>query len=100
MESKKDTFLKSKMWENLDKSIWWMPWHKKTMKDVAACDKSWGGGKQPLIQEFPNGETYPIVDRMSPLSGLEDPANWNILVAGGREKNFIPWVVASERGGV
>ncbi len=27
-------------------------------KDVAACDKSRGGGKQPLIREFPNGATY------------------------------------------
>ncbi len=27
------------------------------MKDVAACDKLWGGGKQPLIQRFPNGVT-------------------------------------------
>ena len=28
------------------------------MKDVAACDKSRGGGKQPLIREFPNGVTH------------------------------------------
>ncbi len=28
------------------------------MKDVAACDKPRGGGKQPLIRGFPNGETY------------------------------------------
>ena len=28
------------------------------MKDVAACDKSRGGGKQPLIRECPNGETH------------------------------------------
>lgn len=34
-----------------------MPRHKKTMKDVAACVKLWGGGKQPLIQRYPNGET-------------------------------------------
>lgn len=27
------------------------------MKDVAACDKLRGGGKQPLIRRFPNGET-------------------------------------------
>ncbi len=27
-------------------------------KDVAACDKSRGGGKQPLIREFPNGVTH------------------------------------------
>ena len=28
------------------------------MKDVAACDKSRGGGKQPLIRECPNGVTH------------------------------------------
>jgi len=27
------------------------------MKDVAACDKPRGGGKQPLIRGFPNGVT-------------------------------------------
>jgi len=53
------------MWENLDKCIWRMPGHKKTMKDVAACDKLRGGGKQPLSRRFPNGETYPIEDGMS-----------------------------------
>ncbi len=30
---------------------------KKLMKDAAACDKSRGGGKQPVIREFPNGVT-------------------------------------------
>ena len=33
------TLLKAKVWENLVKSVWRMPRHKKTMKDVAACDK-------------------------------------------------------------
>ncbi len=27
------------------------------MKDVAACEKLRGGGKQPLIRRCPNGET-------------------------------------------
>ena len=36
-----------------------MPRHQKTMKDVAACEKSRLGGKQPLIREYPNGETHP-----------------------------------------
>src|SRR6185369_3641165 len=31
---------------------------KKPMKDVAACEKSRGGGKQPLIREYPNGATH------------------------------------------
>ncbi len=34
-----------------------MPRHQKAMKDVAACDKPRGGGKQPLIRGFPNGAT-------------------------------------------
>ena len=63
-----NTLLEIKVWENLIKGVWWMPWHKKTMKDVAACDKLWGGGKQPLIQRFPNGETWPVEDRSSPTS--------------------------------
>ena len=37
----------------------WMPWQPEAMKDVVACDKSRGGGKQPLIREFPNGATQP-----------------------------------------
>ena len=31
--------------------------NEEPMKDVAACDKLRGGGKQPLIRRFPNGET-------------------------------------------
>ena len=45
------------MWGNYNKGIWRMPRHKKTMKDVAACDKLRLGGKQPLTRGFPNGET-------------------------------------------
>jgi hypothetical protein len=25
------------------KGIWWMPWHREAMKDVALCEKPWGG---------------------------------------------------------
>ena len=53
-----------------------MPWHKKTMKDVAACDKPWWGGKQPLNQGFPNGETYPVEDGV--------PASWTHRLARGQ----------------
>ena len=34
------------------------------MKDVAACEKSRGGGKQPLIRECPNGETQSAEGRL------------------------------------
>ena len=36
----------------------WMPWQSEAMKDVVTCDKVRGGGKQPLIRTFPNGETH------------------------------------------
>ena len=45
--------------EKSNKGIWWMPRHKKTMKDAAACDKPRLGGKQPLSRGYPNGVTFP-----------------------------------------
>jgi hypothetical protein len=41
------------------KCIWWMPWRQQAMKDVVACDKPRGAGKQALIRGFPNGATQP-----------------------------------------
>ena len=29
-----------------EKGIWWMPWHREAMKDVAPCEKSWGVGSE------------------------------------------------------
>jgi len=26
-----------------EKGIWWMPWHREAMKDVARCEKLGGG---------------------------------------------------------
>ena len=26
-----------------EKGIWWMPWHREAMKDVARCEKPRGG---------------------------------------------------------
>ena len=51
------------MGSNRDYRTWWMPRHREAMKDVAACDKLRGGGKQPLIRRFPNGETPLIEDQ-------------------------------------
>ncbi len=42
-----------------NKRIWWMPWRQQAMKDVVACDKPRGAGKQALIRGFLNGETHP-----------------------------------------
>jgi len=41
-----------------NKRIRWMPWQLEAMKDVVACDKPRGAGKQALIRGFPNGETH------------------------------------------
>ena len=35
-----------------------MPWQLEAMKDVGACDKVRGAGKQALILTFLNGETH------------------------------------------
>ena len=39
------------------KGAWWMSWHREATKDVEACDKLRGTGKQVLIRRFLNGET-------------------------------------------
>lgn len=41
----------------LVKSIRWMPWNLGPKKDVVACDKPRGAGKQAMIRGYPNGET-------------------------------------------
>ena len=43
--------------DQVDKSIGWMPWRRKAMKDVVSCEKSRGGAKHPLIRECLNGGT-------------------------------------------
>ena len=47
------------LYGQVTKRTWWMPRQLEAMKDVVACDKSRGAGKQALIREFPNGETRP-----------------------------------------
>ncbi len=36
----------------------WMPRRSEAMKDVVACEKPRGAGKQALIRGYPNGETH------------------------------------------
>ncbi|GLO22173.1 hypothetical protein PPUJ20188_55720 [Pseudomonas putida] len=36
-----------------------MPWQSEAMKDVVACEKLWGVGKQTVIQRSLNGGTQP-----------------------------------------
>ena len=61
------------------------------MKDVAGCDKPRVGAEQPLIRGCPNGETRPRrkCGVTASLQGEEGDnlANWNILVARGKENN-------------
>ena len=100
------------------------------MKDVAARDKSRGGGKQPLIREFPNGVTrsddvgsptteyigrvegtwgsetsqYPEEKKtIYPSPNFRIVSRWHFVVDSGLPKiraGFIPSVAASERGTV
>jgi len=41
------------------KRIRWMPWQSEAMKDVVACEKLRGVGKQTLIRRCLNGGTQP-----------------------------------------
>ena len=49
----------SKLYGQVTKCMWWMPWRLQATKDVIACDKLRGAGKLALIRRFPNGETHP-----------------------------------------
>ena len=41
-----------------NKRIRWMPWQLEAMKDVGACEKLRGVGKQTLIRRCLNGGTH------------------------------------------
>ena len=45
------------LYGQVNKRTWWMPWRQQAMKDVVACDKPRGAGKQALIRGSLNGET-------------------------------------------
>ena len=49
-----------RLYGQVNKRIRWMPWQLKATKDVEACDKPRGVGKQTLIRGCPNGETQPF----------------------------------------
>ena len=38
-----------------------MPRRSEAMKDVVACEKPRGAGKQALIRGYLNGETHPVI---------------------------------------
>ena len=53
------------LYGQVNKRIRWMPWRQEAMKDVVACDKLRGAGKQALIRRFPNGGTRsPLGDHL------------------------------------
>ena len=45
--------------DQVTKRMRWMPWRPQAMKDVAACEKLRGAGKQALSRRYLNGETHP-----------------------------------------
>jgi hypothetical protein len=71
------------------------------MKDVVACDKLRGVGKQTLIRRFPNGETHCActVPRSEYIGPVERTWGSETSQYPEEEKSTeIPLVVASERG--
>ena len=89
------------------------------MKDVATCEKPRGGGKQPLIRGYPNGETrLPDKGSHNPgRPGAWEPAEVKHLSKRRKRKqqqsllsafrsterrsesnDYIPLVAASETG--
>ena len=49
-----------RLYGQANKRMWWMPRRQEAMKDVVACEKPRGVGKQTLIRGCPNGETRPF----------------------------------------
>ena len=67
-----------------------MPWHQSAMKDVISCDKLRGGAHNLWSGDFRMGKPGPVcgiirhwIHRCREVNG----ANWNILVASGKEIN-------------
>ena len=47
-----------RLYGQANKRTRWMPGRQEAMKDVVACEKLRGAGKQALIRRCPNGETH------------------------------------------
>ena len=56
------------LYSQATKRIRWMPWQSEAMKDVEACDKVRGAGKQAVIRAFLNGETHRLSGRYLTLN--------------------------------
>ena len=96
-----------------------MPWYYMATKDVAACDKPRGAGKQALIRGCPNGATLFCVSRTNRVLRGSAPGEVKHLssrrkrqphasyfvrsvlhreYATGTVRSVIPLVVANEPG--
>ena len=79
-----------------------MPWRLQATKDVAACEKPRGVGKQTLIRGCPNGETQRDELTLRPAEYI----GWYESTQGSEpsqyleenKSNEIPIVAASELG--
>lgn len=56
------------LYSQATKRIRWMPWQSEAMKDVEACDKARGAGKQAVIRASLNGETHRLSGRYLTLN--------------------------------
>ena len=56
------------LYSQATKRIRWMPWQSEAMKDVVACDKARGAGKQAVIRASLNGETHRLSGRYLALN--------------------------------
>ncbi len=84
-----------RLYGQVTKRIWWMPWRQQAMKDVVACDKPRGAGKQALIRGFLNGATHGF--GRIPQGKLTQGTETSKYLQE-KKSTEIPLVVASERG--
>ncbi len=77
-----------------------MPRRQEAMKDVVACEKPRGVGKQTLIRGCPNGETRLFESFVPEFIGCESNTRGTETSKYPEEKKSteIPLVAASERG--
>ena len=67
-----------------------MPWHYKAKKDATTCEKRWGAGRELWSTDIRMGQPgtiYLVSSYGEYISVVKKyPVNWNILVAGGKER--------------
>jgi len=72
-----------------------MPWEYWPKKDVEACDKPRGAGKQALIRGFPNGETRRCSTASSAVSQRIQNVNLKNQNCGVASQRF--YIIAAKR---